>query len=260
MASPKPPPQPRKKRDKKRKSHNSRANQRNWMERLDAWHQVDAVDWGTPIDSAYQPTPATVKVYEHQSRVDRLHDIVPFWRDGVLAAEAGEELGKWEEFYKKLDERPAVDDCDWPMPNDDPWGWNMEPKKDGEDPASWGAPAPDDPWSTPAPAWGWGEPVAEPADPQPAVGWGDPSPLRSRASSVKPISQPKSNHFDNWDAWSKQSRKKHRQKNNGVDRRDLRSFVDKLAHDEHTTPERKQLLNQFYTVSSLVNTSLESLS
>ncbi|KAK7694797.1 hypothetical protein QCA50_001985 [Cerrena zonata] len=241
MASspPKPSRQPRKSRAQKRKTHDSR---RNWQERVDAWHQVDAADWGSPYDSGFNPSIAQVRVYEHQSRVDRLRDVVPFWRDGVAAAEAGEETGKWEEFYKKLDEQPTVDDNNWPTAMDDPWGWTVDPKKDGEDP--WATPA-KDAWNAPTPTWGWGEPPAEPEHPQPAGGWGDLCPLLSPTPSLKPISQPKSNHFENSDAWSKQSRNKHQQKNGGVNPRKLRSFVDKLVRDDHASPERKELLHQF---------------
>ena len=219
-----------------------------WMERLGSWNEVDPVDWGTPLGSkpTFRLSSEHVKVHERQYRVDQLHEIVPFWRDGVAAAEVGEEGGKWEEFYEKLDERAKNDENSWAV-TDDPWGWNVEPGKEG-DPPPWDAPA-DNPWDPP-PAWDWGEAAAEPADPQPIVGWGDPSPARSRVSSVKPISQPKV------DSWSKPSHNKHRRSNKSSDHRSLKAFVDRLAEDDRTSPERKQLLHKFSIVGTLADLRL----
>ncbi|KAI0076230.1 hypothetical protein K474DRAFT_1708297 [Panus rudis PR-1116 ss-1] len=66
----------------------------------DNWFQIDNSGWLNP----QKPDPWNAKAWEYQGRVDRVTDFIPFWLEGVQAAEAGQEMKKMEEFYNRYDD------------------------------------------------------------------------------------------------------------------------------------------------------------
>ncbi|TFY55669.1 hypothetical protein EVJ58_g8097, partial [Rhodofomes roseus] len=114
--------------------------------------------------------------WEGTARADKMPDYIPFWRDGVLAAERGEEVGKMEEFLHRLDREihrrnPGISGPWGRKPGLDVWGdsparpapnaWGSKkqklPQKTGQwetDEAAWGPVWGADHWSVSAGDWG----------------------------------------------------------------------------------------------------------
>ncbi|PCH33756.1 hypothetical protein WOLCODRAFT_160324 [Wolfiporia cocos MD-104 SS10] len=128
-----------------------------------------------PNDSGWKaeaaPSPLfDLKEWEKQGRVDSLKDFVPFWREGVMAAERGEEAGRMEDYFARVDEqwnkRRAEQEAGG-------WGGDLGVEIWGGD--GWGdAPA----WDTAG--WGW-DGAADKPDRWGAgkAGWGVSTPTAS---------------------------------------------------------------------------------
>ncbi|KAH9937066.1 uncharacterized protein B0H18DRAFT_950047 [Fomitopsis serialis] len=123
--------------------------------------------------------------WDHYYRDDKMPDYIPFWRDGVMAAERGEQVGKMEDFLERLDhnirKRVGLVDDEWggdiglnmwggsPAPN--AWGVQkqqkppMRPKQWGANEANWDVPDIGEGWGQVDswPLWtaddGWGVPA-----------------------------------------------------------------------------------------------------
>ncbi|CAL1695529.1 unnamed protein product [Somion occarium] len=238
--------QTRKQRSSARKSKESRGNNLGRFEVVDNWCQMDFSGWEKP----YKPDPANSKGWEHQDHVDRLRDLVPFWRDGVLAAEAGQEVTKMEEFYRRFDNEEANTTPSWGETGQR--GWESNWANDNMDGQAWGevindgwGEAVNDGWGEVAHD-GWGTPAVHPASP-----WGAASPRRSRASSAKPVSQPRSNNTAmSSDRIAKSRPPPNPNQHGAADEGplDVSSFVEKMALEDNASPERKQLLHRFYAM------------
>lgn len=125
----------------KKQNKSNAAADAGWGQSFQA--EQGAQDWSGWEDPP--PKPAYTKGWEYQTRVDRLRDVIPFWRDGVYAALEGRDVPKMEEFLERVY-------------SEDVWGMSVD---------SWGV-KPEDPhpWATGG-GWndrgkGWGN----------AVGWG----------------------------------------------------------------------------------------
>lgn len=192
-----------------------------------SWNPVDISGWVAPPKVS---TP-NVKGWEVQDRVDRLHLLVPYWREGVEVALSGGEPKKMEEFYQG---HPDDDDS-----MDGGWGGNL-----GENV-----------WASLPNLEGWG-PSARPTQKTgritpgdtiaKAVGtggaWGASSPLRNvaeaPASNRTPGSSGERGDQDRMNSIHSQP----------IDEDNSWKFVEKVAQREEASPERKQSMYQFYTM------------
>jgi hypothetical protein len=151
-----------------------------WQQRLELWQgKGDDSAWFQPAERLSED-----KVGEHQSRVDRLKDLVPFWRNNVDAAERGEPMAKYADFLDRVfteeDEWTAGDSwgaagANWGMPKNE-WGALNGGGWDSGNHDGWG-PVDDGGWVAPeavkADEWatnndkdaGWGDQAWESYDP-----------------------------------------------------------------------------------------------
>ena len=198
--------------------------------------------------------PVAFKAWEQQGKVDRLRDLIPFWRDGVSAAEKGREVAKMEDFLHRLDEeeRNGI----WQTKNngwgkdlgEDVWGpANRRPDARGSRPSDNGAawdPAGPGGWNT-GRRWGsdsghgWEPPAAEQgwSGVQDNAGWGVAAGgAVPRSEGISPRSEDTSasaaaawHEGEPGDSWT---------------------FVEEIARQEAASHERRRDMHEFYAVSA----------
>lgn len=238
--------------------------------------QVDQGDqdwsgWEDPL-----PNPEHSKGWQYQTRVDRLQDIIPFWRDGVHAALEGREVPRTEDFLNHVysEDVWGMSADSWGVKQDDPWaagnGWGDGAGSDGKingdsrngdtgeannnkwknmsvrqgdggwgDNSGWGKAAED----------GWG---SSPKDD--LAGWG----VEQAPDDVPPTA-------DEWE-FAARARKhgsdKTRVQSEDVPRAlegaDHNSFIDQVARLEHANGQKKAQMQRFYSVSGTYRTSLSN--
>ncbi|KAL6302144.1 hypothetical protein BKA93DRAFT_407646 [Sparassis latifolia] len=200
--------------------------------------------------SAWEPQSRTFA----DLRVNLINDYVPFWRDGVEAAEAGGKPTSMEIFLSRFD--------------DDPWGWNNDSGDKASD--GWSKPlsranAADD-WGSPAQEkneWGdkgvqdksgWGAGAVAGGgnteeDPQNHSGWAGGEAGWDVPALVPDASRPNEDQNDRSSGRKKSGggRVRKRKYNwTDVPDRDAWTFVEKYAREEDASPERRQQMHQFF--------------
>lgn len=203
---------------------------------LDHARNVDDREmWDPPQGSWVMPeedpqlTIAELKERTRQVHVDQVRDMVPFWIQGVAAAEKGE-THRLEEFLDTL----AAQDR-WGISGiDDPWGPSIGP---------WPA---DHPWGEVVPKVGK---VGNEAEPTP---WGkasnDPWGWGAGVASTE------SAHVDNWKG-NRQANKpglKRKGPKGKKGPRDAFAFVEDIAHKQAANAERTRRMHDFYEVFYLL--------
>lgn len=223
---------------------------------MQAWlPRGDAAAWDVPED--YNTS------WDSWGRVDKMSDYIPFWRDGVQAAERGEKVAKMEDFLERLDReirernRSAnqwgkdlgLDMWGGGGPTPNAWGaqhqekptWEAAEKWDGPE-SGWGDSGVGNGWGVPGgDAWaddagGWGVvPDKESSGPDqtgwgvPECDWGEWGPSTATESSGKLGSAPADKaRGDN----------------------DLCMFVEKVAQEEAASPAKRERLRKFSQVRS----------
>lgn len=238
-----------------------------------------------------------LKVWEQQGRVDRLQDLIPFWRDGVLAARKGKEVAKLGEFLQRLEEEEKTES--WRLKNggwgndvgEDVWGptgdqgdvWDAPPAGAGE---GWGSVVEED-WAsgrgwgsdgghgwgtTPATNYGWGadgqDETGRGATSATNHGWGDRPDEAGWGNATENLGAAKSRSDD--------MRTRSEDTSPGTSAagtwdgqhdkdpvkkpRDSWSFVEEVARQEDASHERRRSMHEFYAVSlSIVFMGLQSL-
>ena len=219
-----------------------------------AWFpRGDAAAWNVPEDHN--------TAWDSWGRVDKMSDYIPFWRDGVQAAERGESVAKMEDFMDRLDREIRERNRSanqwgkdvgldmWggaPMPATNAWGaqhqdkptWEVAEKWDGPE-SGWGDSGVGNGWGagggdTWDDAGGWGVvPDKEPSIPDP---WGPPQ--------------------CDWGAWGVSTATESSGKLDSTSpektRRDnsLCMFVEKVVQEEAASPAKRERLRQFSQVGS----------
>lgn len=191
---------------------------------FNAWNQVaDQSGWSKVEDSTSYLDPKNV---EQQGRVDGLGALIPFWIEGVHAAERGEEVMKMEQFYDELDAHNTTS-WDWgeEKKRSDGWGSGCNDWGVSGDTGGWDAPVDTGGWDAPPDPTGWGAPGGW--DQQPS-GWGN-------------------------DGWNSQEAAKgyasddtERQEHGRRKVEDVETLVSKYAHD--AGPERRRQMYDFLQV------------
>lgn len=188
-----------------------------------AWNQaVDQSGWQVE-DTSYLDS----KTLEHQGHAGGVDALIPFWIQGVNAAENGEEVQKMEQFYDKVD---AHDDSSWYPERKLGAEWGCTANEWGESGAAAN-------WTAAAETGGWG------ASPD-LSGWGG-----------SPDGQPQWEE-GGWKLSDKGygSDDTERQENSALRRRvrkseDVETFVSKYADDAE--PERRQQIYEFLEVRAI---------
>lgn len=209
--------------------------------KVDTWKQDDS-GWYVDIT----PDPEHQRAWEQQGRVDQLKDMIPFWLEGVMAAERGEEAGRMEEFLERLEEQwKGLNE--WGLPADDGWGhdtgenvWGVNnwaaaheawmpgatwdiPEEPQEEPVQsvWGKQASG--WDQPNQAWGE---QASGWD-QPDQAWGASTPWSDKSGTERETkSRPRRTHNgENREAWQ---------------------FVERVATKVEANAEQRQRMHQFF--------------
>ncbi|GBE78242.1 predicted protein [Sparassis crispa] len=200
--------------------------------------------------SAWEPQSRTFA----DLRVNLINDYVPFWRDGVEAAEAGGKPTSMEIFLSRFD--------------DDPWGWNNDSGDKASD--GWSKPlsranAADD-WGSPAQEkneWGgkgvqdksgWGAGAVAGGgnteeDPQNHSGWAGGEAGWDVPALVPDASRPNEDQNDRSSGRKKSGGGRVRKRKYNwadVPDRDAWTFVEKYAREEDASPERRQQMHQFF--------------
>lgn len=190
-----------------------------WGKALEAFHgPLDYSGWEEPL----KPDTTNLKSWERHTRVDRLQDFIPFWRDGVYAALEGREVPKSEEFFNRI----YSEEDAWGLPVDDekvevnPWaaqdiGWEAEFTG----------------WVDEAEKWGPKDEAAGWVDQDDAGGWG------ASPDNGKHGSEETAKGRSDGEAVT------------ALHAEDANSFVDQVARLEHASGQRKERMRQFYAVS-----------
>jgi len=217
------------------------------IEVIDDWNHHDISGWLAPSKPPDDPT--LLKSWEQQGRVDRLRDLIPFWRDGVMAAESGGEVAKLEDFLQCLEEEEQSGT--WQTKNN---GWGKDMGEDIWGPAKrgggWDSPRQDNAWrSGGEEGWGgndghggWGSPAGVndwAAEAQDEAGWGD-------AVDHSPVTVPLPSEDTSpsaADVWSRQHGKKSTRTPG-----DSWSFVEEVARQEEASFERRRSMHEFYAM------------
>lgn len=256
----------------KRRSHRRKRHGRTPHAKKDSgFDEVAAAQWamesaenqlhvGRSVWEEPLPQPSYSKGWEYQTRVDRLRDVIPFWRDGVCAALEGREVPKTEELFNRVYsedvwgisagdwgikaadvwDTPAGDGWDdggWK--NDDAWnkdsGWEGTARKDTgsrEGDINNGWRNEDSGWGVGAKATysGWEDNIEHQADaPPPPTGWetghGDGKPDSDKTANMQSEDVP-----------------------NSLDDPDPNSFVDQVARLNHASGQKKEEMRRFYSV------------
>ena len=176
-----------------------------------------------PLEEDPQLTTAELKERTRQVHVDQVRDMVPFWIQGVAAAEKGE-THRLEEFLDTLaaQDRWGISGIDdpWgpsigPWPADHPWG-EVVPKvgniRNEPEPTRWGKVSGD--------PWGWGAGVAS-------------------TESV---------HVDNKKGGHQRNKEEPKGLKGKKGRRDAFTFVEDIARKQAANAERKRKMHDFYEV------------
>lgn len=196
--------------------------------------------WGEGGGSAGCDRPPRLessRVWQIQDRVDRLQDIIPFWRKNVYAAEQGEDMERLGDFLDKLHEEEqrwiwgsSEDNAGWGATGDD-GGWGMRDGADwvGADQGNWDG----------ADGAGWGT--------HDWIGREDPwavGEVKQTEWNVA-VDGAGERHSD------KTARNSGSRSSGEMGGDDLSSFVSKVAHRERASPSRKRTMQQFYSVRAL---------
>lgn len=199
---------------------------------LDHARNVDDREmWGPPqgswvmLEEDPQLTMAELKERTRQVHVDQVRDMVPFWIQGVIAAEKGESH-KLEEFLDTL----AAQDR-WGISGiDDPWGPSIGP---------WPA---DHPWGEVVPkVWNISnEPQPTSLKKAPSDPWGCGAEVAFTESAH--VGHRKGNHQHNKEGTKGKGLKGKK------GRRDAFTFVEDIAHKQAANAERKRKMHDFYEV------------
>jgi len=213
----------------------------------------------TPDYSGWNEALEGCTSWDHFSRADKMPDFIPFWRDGVTAAERGEEIGKMEDFLERLDhdirKRVGLVDDQWggdiglnmwgdsPAPN--AWGAQeqqkplMRAKEWGRGKADWDAPDTGEGWGEVDgwPLWTVGDGWGVPADNDPwaaadETGWG------ARATDWGVSTATESSRKDDTGTTE-------RAQGDVVDR-ELWTFAETVAKQDQMSPARKERLRRFF--------------
>lgn len=206
---------------------------------FEMWNPHPQGTWVMPEDD----TPLTfeeLKTRARQVHVDQVRDMVPFWMQGVRAAEKGEVL-RMEDFLEKM----AAEDR-WGVNGvDDPWGPSIGPWPSDH---PWGAAVPPieaDPWADiEKDPWGkvdqdpWGK----------MSGWGAEEDSTLSAHVDRSVSHRKGNHQRNKGGAKGKGKKG---KVNGKTKpRDTFLFVEDIARQQAVDADRKQRMHEFFEVCS----------
>ncbi|CCM05179.1 uncharacterized protein FIBRA_07388 [Fibroporia radiculosa] len=192
------------------------------------WQPADLSGWNpesTPYDD--------LQKWERQGRVDRLRDLIPFWQDGVLAAERGEEAGRMEEFLERLEDEWNRTDGYCGQDGNDGWG-----RDTGEE--VWGG---GDIWGVQT-GEGGRQVLVTPQRQQNYSEWGPGE--RDWGVSLPSISDIplQSGNFPRQDVQSAKARDS-RTKDQILDR-DRWTFVETVAKKEAASVERTRHMHKFY--------------
>ncbi|KZT72778.1 hypothetical protein DAEQUDRAFT_808763 [Daedalea quercina L-15889] len=221
--------------------------------------------WQPAVDYSGWEAPAEwYTSWDASSRVDKMPDYIPFWRDGVMAAERGEQVGKLEDFLEQFERNIRQRNS-----KDGQWGHDIGLNMWGGSPAldAWGVKKQAKPawkteqWDGPETGWGiadtgagWGIPDAGddwnavdtgswgvPADADPwaiadETGWG----AREADWGVSTATE-SSRKGD-----SSAANKVH----GDVSDRDLRTFMEKIVLQEHASPARREQMRKFSELST----------
>lgn len=214
----------------------------------------DPASWDIPEDQNTS--------WDSWGRVDKMCDYIPFWRDGVQAAERGEKVAKMEDFLERLDREIRERNRSanqwgkdlgldmWggaaPVPN--AWGAQHQEKPSWEATEQWDGPesgwgdsagaangwgvAGGDTWHDDAGGWGV-VPDKEPSGPDP-TGWGVPEGdwggwgvSTATESSGKPGPTSADKHRGDKHLWM---------------------FVEKVVQEEAASPAKRERLRVFSQV------------
>lgn len=204
----------------------------------------DAAAWDIPED---QNT-----AWDIYGRVDKMSDYIPFWRDGIQAAERGEEVAKMEDFMERLDREIRERNR---SANTNQWGKDLGLDMWGggdTSPNAWGAQDQEKPsweaaeqWDGPESGWGdssvangWAVAGGDAWDN--AGGWGvvpdkepmsGPDPTGWASTATESSGKPQSPSAD----------KSHDDDNLGV-------FVEKVVQEEAASPAKSEQLRKFSQV------------
>ncbi|KAH8102429.1 hypothetical protein BXZ70DRAFT_780489 [Cristinia sonorae] len=226
------------------------SSDRGKLEVLDDWNQQDISGWLAP--SAPPEDPMQFKAWEQQGRVDRLREMIPFWREGVIAAHKGGEVAKLEDFLRRLEEEEKksweaggwgndVGEDVWgPSGRDQNDGWAVPPSGAGRgwdsvEDEGWG-PAGQQGWVSPAAEQGW---VGAEQD---EAAWGNATDYPVTAAR-RPDGNQGHSEDTSASAWGGR-----RNKTSGRKRGDSWAFVEKVAQQEDASSDRRQSMHEFYAM------------
>jgi len=216
------------------------------LEVVDGWNQADFSGWGRPLSPGGEAQVWGSPSHDPPSHLDRLRDLVPFWRDGVAAAEEGLEATRFEDFFRRLDEEEAKNG----------WGYDAEGWGKELGVQVWGPPVNPDMWNAKPDATPWGPPV-EPRRPNWTKKWPtaddrviQPDLLHLEASDNTPGSD---------EAWKPGEPRQGdnaphpnaaRTSDDGSPDRRVESwnFVENVARSEDASPERTEVMHKFYAM------------
>ncbi|KAI0788532.1 hypothetical protein C8Q75DRAFT_807743 [Abortiporus biennis] len=237
---------------KSKKAHAQATQNRAVTFESGCWEPVDLYAW----EPAPKPTPANFKAWEQQTRVDRLHLFVPYWREGIVAADEGRDPPTMEQFFIQYPD-PDEEYRSWPVVSgwqnaDDNEGWgNANDNDDG-----WGVAEADNIWAKEAvnddAENGWGD-VPE------YSGWGiaknDGWPQEDMKQPAVLQNEPvRSDETSRSDPWKDELRTQ------TLYHEDPYSFVEDIARREAASPERKEFMHRFYAVGHFIESSFNNIS
>ncbi|KIP12401.1 hypothetical protein PHLGIDRAFT_123953 [Phlebiopsis gigantea 11061_1 CR5-6] len=231
------------------------------------WGQSFQVEQGNQDWSGWEdplPKPEYSKGWEYQTRVDRLRDVIPFWRDGVYAALEGRDVPKMEEFLDRVytEDVWGMNADAWGVKVDDPWATGDDWNNLGngwKNAGGWGSQA-DRPASN-----GWNEGGAGQGDGgwengdnwenAGVDGWGT---SKEAENAGWELEQPRAVLHHSADEWAmagdlgKHGSDKTEDAPHAAEGADPNSFVDQIARLERVNGKKKEQMHQFYSMPTHV--------
>jgi len=219
------------------------------MDTSDAWYQpVDQSGWDVEDTSYLDP-----KTVDQQYRVDGLNGLIPFWIQGVRAAERGEEVAKMAKFYEELDAQERL----WAYGSSagshgkiqapySGWGsrtadWDVDGQKGG-----WGQNTGLARWSTAD--WDVNQEKGDWGQPTGSVGW------EARDWNSHEVVVHDEVRYTSGDVRRRRGdihNQRRRQKDCGSEAdKNVRDLVSKYAHRKEVRPERRRQMYDFLKMST----------
>lgn len=204
------------------------------------WLEQQANPWvAKPVELDKSAPFESLRSFENMDHVDKLRDLVPFWRDGVMAAERGEEAGRMEDFLERLEEEWKRSHA-WGKSGDDGWGMDTGAELWGFT-AGWDVPANNQGARTPA----WGAQQKKRDD----QGWapvGAAWVMSSETASEKMSVSSHGGQRRNIPSWSARRGKQAKDRSRDVPEGEDWKFVETVAQKEAATAEQTKRMHEFF--------------